>query len=70
MLHDWPGNVRELENIVEYAAAMTDKELISERLNLSDKGYTYHNLYKTLKEAKDIFERGYLIIFLKRARAR
>ncbi|MGH7785056.1 MAG: sigma-54-dependent transcriptional regulator, partial [Candidatus Binatia bacterium] len=30
MLHDWPGNVRELENTIEYAVAMTQKEILTE----------------------------------------
>jgi len=64
MLHDWPGNVRELENIVEYAAAMTDKELISEDLIFQTKVIPTITYIKPLKEAKDIFERGYLIYLL------
>jgi len=64
MLHDWPGNVRELENIVEYAAAMTDKEHISEDLIFQTKVIPSVTYIKPLKEAKDIFERGYLIYLL------
>ena len=30
MLHDWPGNVRELENTIEYAVAMTQKDMVTE----------------------------------------
>ena len=29
MLHDWPGNVRELENTIEYAVAMTQKDMVT-----------------------------------------
>jgi two-component system response regulator GlrR len=64
MLHDWPGNVRELENIIEYAAAMTDTELINEDLIFQTKVIPAVTYIKPLKEAKDIFERGYLIYLL------
>ncbi len=64
MLHDWPGNVRELENTIEYAAAMTDTELIKEDLIFQTKVIPSVTYVKPLKEAKDIFERGYLIYLL------
>jgi two-component system response regulator GlrR len=64
MLHDWPGNVRELENIIEYAAAMTDNELINEDLIFQAKVIPSVTYIKPLKEAKDIFERSYLIYLL------
>jgi len=64
MLHDWPGNVRELENVIEYAAAMTDTEFINENLIFQTKVIPSVNYVKPLKEAKDIFERGYLIYLL------
>jgi len=37
MLHDWPGNVRELENSIEYAVAMTQKDVITEDYVLQTK---------------------------------
>ncbi|HNQ64019.1 MAG TPA: sigma-54 dependent transcriptional regulator [Syntrophorhabdus sp.] len=64
MLHDWPGNVRELENVIEYAAAMTDTELIDENLIFQTKVIPSITYIKPLKEAKDVFERGYLIYLL------
>jgi two-component system response regulator GlrR len=64
MLHDWPGNVRELENIIEYAAAMTDNEYINEDLIFQTKVIPTVTYIKPLKEAKDIFERSYLIHLL------
>jgi len=57
MLHDWPGNVRELENVIEYAAAMTDTELIDENLIFQTKVIPSITYIKPLKEAKDVFER-------------
>jgi len=76
MLHDWPGNVRELETTIEYAVAMTQKDMINEdyilhtkgsatdggkggvgreRRDVSDEGL------RSLKDARDAFERDYLV---------
>lgn len=64
MLHDWPGNVRELENVIEYAAAMTDSEFIGEDLIFQAKVIPSVTYIRPLKEAKDVFERSYLIYLL------
>ncbi|HEY3276901.1 MAG TPA: sigma-54 dependent transcriptional regulator [Syntrophorhabdaceae bacterium] len=64
MFHDWPGNVRELENIIEYAAAMTDKEFITEDLILQTKGVVSQEPVRPLSVAKDAFEKSYLIYLL------
>lgn len=61
MLHDWPGNVRELENTLEFAAAMTREDFISEEFILPPKRKSGEELLRPLKEARDAFERGYLI---------
>jgi two-component system response regulator GlrR len=63
MLYDWPGNVRELINTIEYAAAMSHQELITEDLILNTKEVNSEDL-RPLKEARDSFERGYLIRIL------
>ena len=60
MLHDWPGNVRELENMIEYAVAMTDRNVITEEGILETTNSSQESL-KPLKEARDTFERNYLI---------
>jgi len=75
MLHDWPGNIRELENTIEYAVAMTQKETITEDYVLQTKtvsldgdqgasrdrqGFPDDRL-KPLKDARDAFEREYLV---------
>ncbi|MDR2017841.1 MAG: sigma-54 dependent transcriptional regulator [Syntrophobacterales bacterium] len=62
--YDWPGNVRELENIVEYAAAMTDKDYITEDLILQTKWVVAQGPVKPLKDAKDAFEKSYLIYLM------
>ncbi|OPY68517.1 MAG: Transcriptional regulatory protein QseF [Syntrophorhabdus sp. PtaU1.Bin002] len=64
MLYDWPGNVRELENVIEYAVAMTDKEFVTEDLILQTKGVVSQEPLKPLKEAKDAFEKSYLMYLL------
>jgi len=75
MLHDWPGNVRELETTIEYAVAMSQKEFITEDFILQHKSAaadgdagpsgdkpTPQDLgLKPLKDARDNFERDYLI---------
>ena len=64
MLYDWPGNVRELENVIEYAAAMSDKEFITEDLILQTKAIAPQGQLKPLKEAKNDFEKSYLIYLM------
>ena len=60
--YDWPGNVRELENAVECAVAMSDGPLIDIDIILHNprKTATDEDL-KPFKDAKESFERRYLI---------
>lgn len=62
MLYNWPGNVRELINVIEYAVVMTNSDFITEEmiLNLKD-FYTVDESMTSLKEAKDAFEKNYLV---------
>ncbi len=64
MLYDWPGNVRELENAIEYAVAMTQEDVINDDFILQGKGTTSLSSLRTLKEARDAFEKTYLIMLL------
>ena len=64
MLHDWPGNVRELENTIEYAIAMTVQDVITEDLILPGKAGAGEEALKPLTEARDAFEKGYLVRLL------
>jgi two-component system response regulator GlrR len=65
MLHDWPGNVRELENTIEYAVAMTHQDTIAENFILQNKNVAgSEEPLKPLKEAKDSYEKTYLIHLL------
>jgi len=66
MLHDWPGNVRELENAVEYAVAITRSEIIAEDVILPSREAAPASP-KPFKEAKEDFERDYLIWILQTA---
>jgi two-component system response regulator GlrR len=75
MLHDWPGNVRELENTIEYAVAMAQKDIITEDSVLQSKSMPADGAkgsdierkdgsqerLKPLKDARDAFERDYLV---------
>jgi two-component system response regulator GlrR len=63
MSYDWPGNVRELRNSVEYAAAMSHKETITEEYILEKKD-VQHDEFRPLREARDDFEKGYIIRML------
>jgi two-component system response regulator GlrR len=64
MIHDWPGNIRELENTMEYAVAMTQLDTITADYILQSKTSSPVEPMKPLKEARDAFERSYLIHLL------
>jgi two-component system response regulator GlrR len=58
--HDWPGNVRELENAIEYAVAMTREDIIPEALFPGLVDVMPREGIKSLKQARDSFEKEYL----------
>jgi two-component system response regulator GlrR len=60
MLHSWPGNVRELQNTIESAVAMANEDIISDDLILPTLNAEVNNL-KPLKDAKENFEKNYLL---------
>jgi two-component system, NtrC family, response regulator GlrR len=68
MLHDWPGNIRELQNVLEYAAAMTKGGIITEDLVLPPTRSTKEPGLGSLKEAREAFERSYVIKVLEACR--
>jgi two-component system, NtrC family, response regulator GlrR len=68
MFHEWPGNVRELENTIEYAVAMTVQDVITDDLILPVKNGAVEEPVKPFKEARDAFERSYLVRLLELAR--
>ncbi|MEW6296714.1 MAG: sigma-54 dependent transcriptional regulator [Thermodesulfobacteriota bacterium] len=65
MLYEWPGNVRELANVIERAVVLTPTSLITPDLLLLGKteSLQFHSNTElgTLKEAREKFERNYLI---------
>jgi two-component system response regulator GlrR len=68
MLHDWPGNVRELENTIEYAVAMTQREILTEKNILQTKDASPNEPLRPLREAKDDYEKTYLVHLLEMCR--
>jgi two-component system response regulator GlrR len=60
MFYAWPGNVRELENTIECAVAMARHDVITEDLILPTQRTEEYSL-RPLKEAKQGFERNYII---------
>lgn len=72
--YSWPGNVRELKNVIEYSVAMSHTEIIPEELILTTQKLEKREaLFETeslkpLREAKQEFEKDYLIQLLKLSR--
>jgi len=71
--YDWPGNIRELKNAIERMLIMTPSNIISEsdvyEMNIFrspkiHKEYDYFS-FKTLKDARDAFEKDFIIQKLK-----
>jgi two-component system response regulator GlrR len=58
--YPWPGNIRELENTIECAVAMTKRNIITEDLILQTQNVNPEGL-KPFKDAKENFEKNYLI---------
>lgn len=62
MEHDWPGNIRELEHAIEFAVAMAQHDMIEEDLILdSPRVSKGTDVLKPFKEAKEEFEKNYLL---------
>jgi two-component system nitrogen regulation response regulator NtrX len=56
--HDWPGNIRELRNVIERLVIMTPSDTItSKNLVITEPTRQDYLSYKTLKEARDAFEK-------------
>lgn len=69
MAYDWPGNVRELINTIEYAVVMTNSDIITDDMILKLKHMDTateapDESITSLKEAKDSFEKNYIIKLL------
>lgn len=73
MLYDWPGNVRELANVMERAVALSTKPLVSSDLLLLQKRPAestddMRSPLEPMREARDKFEKAYLVQVLTAAR--
>lgn len=64
MQYDWPGNIRELKNTIEYAIAMTQHDIISEKYVLQGKELPLSGALKPLSEARAEFDKNYLMHLL------
>lgn len=64
MSYDWPGNVRELRNSIEFAAALSSHDTITDDLLLQKKDVPHEEEMMPLRKARDIFEKNYLIRIL------
>lgn len=67
MDHNWPGNVRELKNLIERLVITVNKKVIEEK----DLPYPLTPIpnfarFATLKEARELFERDYILKLLRK----
>ncbi len=59
--YDWPGNIRELRNMIERLVIMTPSDTITTKdLLIADHSSQDYLSYKTLKEARDAFEKDFI----------
>ena len=65
--YNWPGNVRELKNAVEVTVLMADSDQITEDMILPSKA-AGNNEIILLKDAKENFEKNYLIQLMQATR--
>ncbi|NWF99202.1 MAG: sigma-54-dependent Fis family transcriptional regulator [Nitrospirae bacterium] len=60
--YDWPGNVRELRNVIERLVIMTPSEIIMPKnIFLKENIHLDYFSFNTLKEAKEAFEKDFII---------
>ena len=65
--YPWPGNIRELENTIECAVAMAKQNIITQDVILQSQGIDPEGL-TSFKDAKENFEKNYLIQLLELTR--
>lgn len=60
--HDWPGNVRELKNNLERLFIMVQSKIITARdVSAYENTHIDYFAFETLREARDNFEKDYII---------
>lgn len=64
MDHDWPGNIRELEHAIEFAIAMAQDDVVIADFILQPKSRGSFKALQPFKEAREAFERDYLVRLL------
>ncbi len=70
LVYDWPGNVRELRNMVERLVIMAPRDVIEaddlpSPLRPKDAGTTGETRDRSLREARENFERAYILAELR-----
>jgi len=64
--YDWPGNIRELRNVIERLVIMTLSDTITAKnLVLTEPTREDYFIHKTLREARDAFEKAFITKRLK-----
>ena len=59
--YDWPGNIRELRNVIERLVIMTPSDTITAKnLLIVEQSSQDYLSYKTMKEARDAFEKDFI----------
>lgn len=69
--HSWPGNVRELKNVIENIAVFTENSIINAKdilnlLGLENIPEDEHDQIASINEARDKFERDFIINHLEK----
>ena len=60
--YEWPGNIRELRNVIERLVIMTPSDIITPKaLIVAEPTRADYIAFKTLKEARDAFEKAFII---------
>lgn len=60
--YDWPGNIRELRNVIERLVIMTSSNTINPKnILIGNNVRSDYFSFKTLKEARDSFEKDFII---------
>ena len=61
-VYDWPGNIRELRNIIERLVIMTPSNVVTARnIILGEVTRSDYFTFSTLKEARESFEKDFII---------